>query len=144
MVHRESWDMVALSIKLQSLTSKMLNSVKWTVIDVPSYYWSFNQNARYKQIWGYSTLESNEFTLQWRQFCAFIWSFGSPFSSETYLHGKHGKWWLFSKILFWMQDFNLVMKTQQGIATLRTHRLGLDSNVILVQHTEGDLHFQVS
>jgi hypothetical protein len=42
------------------------------------------------------------------------------------------------------EDFNLVMKTKQGIARLRIHRLGLDSNVILVQHTERGLHFQVS
>lgn len=81
------------------------------------------------------------FTLQWRQFCELMWSFGSPFSSETYLH-ETGM--TRSEETFLVADAARDHKKfQQGLANLHTRKPGLDNNVILVQHTLEDLSFQV-
>jgi hypothetical protein len=88
-------------------------------------------------------------TLQWRQFWAFMWSFVSPFSSETYLQER--EW---SKVIsnvclgykalliaYWL--FHVTKDNSRWHAHLHTRKLELDSNVTLVQHTEEDLRFQV-
>jgi hypothetical protein len=87
-------------------------------------------------------------TLQWRQFWAFMWSFGSPFSSETYLQKR--EWSTKQQCLLGLQSTSYCIlpipweeRNSRWHAHLHTRKLELDNNVTLVQHIEEDLCFQV-